>query len=125
MRGLLTVAPRERWTAVFLATTVATSVTGFGFPVDRGLPSHVVGIIALVVLTIAIVARYARHLAGPWRRVYVITAAAALYLNVFVGIVQAFMRSNSVGCARRATRLDAPSTLPLANILIAYSAKGA
>ena len=90
--GLLTGNDRPGWTLLFLATTVATSVTGFGFPFDHLLPSHKVGIISLVVLAVAIVARYALHLAGPWRPVYVVCAAVALYLNVFVGVVQAFQK---------------------------------
>jgi len=92
MFGLLTGKRLDGWTALFLATTVATSVTGFGFPVDHLLPSHKVGIISLVVLAVAILARYARHLAGAWRRIYVVCAAVALYLNVFVGVVQAFLK---------------------------------
>jgi hypothetical protein len=93
MLGLLTGKDRPGWTLLFLATTVATSVTGFGFPFDHLLPSHKVGIISLVVLAVAIVARYALHLAGAWRRLaYVICAAVALYLNVFVGVVQAFQK---------------------------------
>jgi len=75
---------------LFLATTVATSVTGFGFPVEHFLPSHAVGIISLVALAIAILALYAKHLAGGWRRTYVITAVLALYLNCFVAVVQSF-----------------------------------
>jgi hypothetical protein len=90
--GLLTAKRLDGWTALFLATTVATSVTGFGFPVDHLLPSHKVGIISLVVLAVAILARYALHLAGAWRRIYVVCAAGALYLNVFVGVVQAFLK---------------------------------
>jgi len=90
--GLLTGKRLDGWTALFLATTVATSVTGFGFPFDHLLPSHKVGIISLVVLTVAILARYAFHLAGGWRRIYVISAVTALYLNVFVGVVQAFLK---------------------------------
>ena len=90
--GLLSGKRLDGWTALFLATTVATSVTGFGFPFDHLLPSHKVGIISLVVLTVAILARYAFHLTGAWRRTYVITAVAALYLNVFVGVVQAFLK---------------------------------
>ena len=90
--GLLRGKRLDRWTAVFLATTVATSVTGFGFPADHLLPSHVVGAISLVVLAVAIAARYAFHLRGAWRRVYVVTAALALYLNVFVGVVQSFLK---------------------------------
>ena len=92
MFGLLGGKERHGWTVLFLATTVATSVTGFGFPFDHLLPSHKVGIISLVVLAVAIVARYALHLAGPWRRAYVICAAVALYLNIFVGVVQAFQK---------------------------------
>ena len=80
------------WTAVFLATTVLTSVTGYPFPRDHILPSHIVGIISLVVLAIAIFAPYVRHLAGQWRWIYVASAVLALYLNVFVGVVQAFMK---------------------------------
>jgi hypothetical protein len=92
MFGLLGGKERPRWTVLFLATTVATSVTGFGFPFDHLLPSHKVGIVSLVVLAAAIVARYARHLAGAWRRIYVGCAGIALYLNVFVGVVQAFQK---------------------------------
>ena len=90
--GLLAGKRLDGWTALFLATTVATSVTGFGFPFDHLLPSHKVGIISLVVLTVAILARYAFHLAGGWRRIYVVSAVTALYLNVFVGVVQAFLK---------------------------------
>jgi hypothetical protein len=71
-------------------TTVATSVTGFGFPFTHLSPAHKVGILSLLVLAIAIVARYALHLAGAWRRTYVVCAAMALYVNVFVLVVQLF-----------------------------------
>jgi len=90
--GLLTGKRLDGWTALFLASTVATSVTGFGFPFDHLLPSHKVGIVSLLVLAAAIVARYPLHLAGAWRRVYVVCAVAALYLNVFVGVVQGFLK---------------------------------
>jgi hypothetical protein len=91
--------PREGWTAIFLATTVATSATGFGFPFDHLLPSHKVGVISLVVLAVAIVARYPLGLSGPWRLTYVLCAAAALYLNVFVGVVQAFLKIPALAAA--------------------------
>jgi len=78
------------WTALFLTTTLLTSVTGFFFPFARLLPSHKVGIVSLIVLAVAILALYAFHLAGPWRRTYVICAAIAEYLNVFVLVVQSF-----------------------------------
>jgi hypothetical protein len=71
-------------------TTVATSVTGFGFPFTHLSPAHKVGILSLLVLAIAIVARYALHLAGAWRRTYVVCAALALYFNVLVLVVQLF-----------------------------------
>jgi hypothetical protein len=90
--GLLSAKRLDGWTALFLATTVATSVTGFFFPVDHFMPSHAVGIISLVVLTVTIFARYPRNLAGGWRKAYVIGAVVSLYLNVFVGIVQAFLK---------------------------------
>ena len=92
MLGLLAGKQLDRWNTLFLITTVATSVTGFGFPFDHLLPSHKVGIISLVILTGAIVARYALHQAGAWRRIYVVCAAVALYLNVFVGGTQAFLK---------------------------------
>src|SRR4029453_2110513 len=69
--GWVTGRRLEGWTALFLATTVATSVTGFGFPFDHLLPSHKVGIVSLVALALAILARYPLGLAGPWRRVFV------------------------------------------------------
>jgi hypothetical protein len=90
--GLVKARRLEGWTAVFLATTVATSVTGFGFPFEHLLPSHIVGFISLVVLAIALAARYAFHLRGAWRHVYVASAVLALYLNVFVGVVQSFLK---------------------------------
>ncbi len=79
-------------TAIFLATTVLTSITGFLFPHDRLLPSHIVGIISLVALALAILALYVYGLAGFWRWIYVATAVVALYLNVFVAVVQAFQK---------------------------------
>ena len=90
--GLLAANRLNGWTVLFLATTVATCLTGFGFPFVQLLPSHIVGIITLVALTAAIFARYGRRLAGAWRWIYVLGAVVALYLNVFVLIVQAFMK---------------------------------
>ena len=79
-------------TAVFLITTVLTSVTGFLFPFHQLLPSHVFGIISLIVLVPALAGVYGFRLAGAWRWIYVATALIALYLNVFVGVVQAFQK---------------------------------
>jgi hypothetical protein len=79
-------------TSFFLASTVLTSLTGFFFPFAKLLPSHVVGIISLIVLALALLALYVFHLAGAWRWIYVAGAVLALYLNVFVAIVQAFQK---------------------------------
>src|SRR5208282_5782447 len=87
---LLTAKRMDGWTGIFLVTTVLTSITGFGFPFDHLLPSHILGILSLVVLGLAIPARYVFHLNGAWRRVYVIGSALALYFNVFVLVVQGF-----------------------------------
>ena len=80
------------WTAIFLATTALTSITGFLFPSDKVLPSHIVGAVSLVVLIIAIVALYGYRLARSWRWIYVVSALVALYLNVFVLVAQAFLK---------------------------------
>ena len=94
--GILGARRLPALTAVFLATTVLTSATGFLFPFTHLLPSHVVGIISLVVLAAALFALYGNHLAGPWRWIYVVGAVVALYLNVFVGVVQAFQKLASL-----------------------------
>jgi hypothetical protein len=90
--GLLGANRMDGLTALFLASTVATSVTGFFFPFHHFMPSHAIGIISLVMLAIAIVARYPKQMAGGWRRTYVITAVISLYLNTFVLVAQAFMK---------------------------------
>ncbi|HEY6766201.1 MAG TPA: hypothetical protein VI386_15705 [Candidatus Sulfotelmatobacter sp.] len=90
MLGFLTRRRMNKMTVLFLFTTVLTSVTGFGFPFDHLLPSHKVGLISLALLAITIPARYSFHLTGAWRWIYVVTAAMALYLNVFVLVVQLF-----------------------------------
>lgn len=84
------------WNTIFLVSTVLTSVTGFFFPFTQILPSHVFGIMSLIVLAVAIAALYHYRLTGIWRRVYVGTALFALYLNCFVGVVQAFLKIPSV-----------------------------
>jgi len=90
--GLLKADRLDNWTMVFLLSTVLTSVTGFFFPFNGFTPADGVGIVSLIVLAVAIYARYGRHLAGAWRKTYVITAVLALYLNVFVLVVQLFQK---------------------------------
>ncbi len=88
--GLLTSRRPATWTAIFLATTILTSATGFLFHSLKIGPPHVVGAISLVVLAVALWALYGAHLKGVWRPVYVVSAILALYLNVFVLVVQLF-----------------------------------
>jgi hypothetical protein len=90
MSGFLNAKRLNGITAIFLVSTVLTSVTGFAFPNEHITPGIVVGILSLIVLAIAIAARYALHLSGLWRAVYVVTAAIALYFNCFVFVVQSF-----------------------------------
>jgi hypothetical protein len=80
------------WTALFLATTILTSATGFFFPRIGYTPAQGVGILSLVVLAATVLALYVYRLAGAWRWIYGVGAVMALYLNVFVGVVQAFQK---------------------------------
>src|SRR5277367_729360 len=92
MFGMLGANKMPGLTAIFLLFTILTSATGFLFPFEHLLPSHMVGIISLVILAIAIAARYGMHMAGAWRWIYVVCAVLALYLNVFVLVAQIFMK---------------------------------
>jgi hypothetical protein len=96
MRGLLVSKRFNTWTAIFLAATTATSVTGFFFPFERFTPGLAVGILSLMVLAPALASRYYFDRVGPWRRTYVITAMIAQYLNVFVLIAQSFQKIPSL-----------------------------
>uniref|UniRef100_UPI001952D2E7 hypothetical protein n=1 Tax=Klebsiella pneumoniae TaxID=573 RepID=UPI001952D2E7 len=77
---------------LFLATAVLTSATGYGFPFNGLLPSHVVGAIALVLLAVVLLARFVFRLAGSWRWIYAAGMVFSLYFLVFVAIAQAFMK---------------------------------
>jgi len=89
---MLSSAPIAGWNGFFLTATILTSVTGFFFPLKAFGPPHIVGVISLVVLAVALFAVYGRKLSGVWRSVYVGSAILALYLNVFVGVVQSFQK---------------------------------
>jgi hypothetical protein len=80
------------WTAIFLLLTVLTSATGFLFPIGGLTPALVVGVISILLLAATLLARYGRRMRGAWRWIYVVTATAALYLNVFVLVVQSFQK---------------------------------
>ena len=94
--GMIAGKRLDGWTALFLVTTALTSITGFFFPFHKLLPSHILGIVSLAVLALAFPARYLLHLAGAWRKVYAVTASLALYLNVFVLVVQLFLKVPSL-----------------------------
>jgi hypothetical protein len=92
MFGLLGSNKMPGLTAIFLLFTILTSATGFLFPVEKLLPSHIIGILSLVLLAIACIALYGMKLSGAWRWIYVVTALLSLYLNVFVLIIQSFLK---------------------------------
>jgi hypothetical protein len=92
MFGMLRSSRMPQLTAVFLLFTILTSVTGFMFPFTEPLPSHVLGIISLLLLLVACVALYGMRLAGVWRPIYVVSALVSLYLNVFVLVIQGFLK---------------------------------
>ncbi len=86
----------KTWFLIYLVSAIATSVTGFLFPVDKFLPSHAFGIISLVLLLLVILARYTFHLAGAWRWIYVVGLVITVYLDAFVAVVQAFLKIPSL-----------------------------
>ncbi len=92
MYGLLTGKPFGGWTALFLAATILTSVTGFPLPPFGLDPPRMVGILSLILLAAAVAAVSVFRLDGAWRWIYIVGATAALYLNVFVGVIQAFAK---------------------------------
>ena len=94
--GLISGRRFNGWTAWFLVTTIATSATGFLFPFHGVTPAVIVGVLSLFLLAVAIFARYFRRFVGAWRWIYVVTALIALYLNVFVLIVQLFQKVPSL-----------------------------
>jgi len=90
--GLLAARRLDGWTGLFLSTTILTSVTGFFLPAHKLLPSHIIGILSLIALGIACVARYAKKMQSGWRKTYVISAMISFYFNVFVLVAQLFMK---------------------------------
>jgi hypothetical protein len=105
--------------SIFLLATIATSATGFLFPFKGFTPAHAVGVISLAVLALAVFALHAGNLIGPWRWIYGLTAVMALYLNVFVAVVQAFQK---VGRLRvlAPTQSEPPFALAQGAVLILF-----
>jgi hypothetical protein len=123
--GLITSQRFDGMTLVFLASTIATSVTGFPpfFRFEKLLPSHVVGVISLVVLALAVYARYGEELVGGWSTAYVVTAVIAQYLNVFVLVVQLFSKVPALK-ALAPTQKEAPFKIAQSVLLLAFIAGG-
>jgi hypothetical protein len=121
--GLVAGKRLDGWTSLFLTTTVLTSVTAFGFPFEHLLPSHKLGLISLVVLAIAIAARYAFHMTGAWRTVYAITATLALYFNVFVLVVQSFEKAPALR-ALAPTQTEPPFLIAQLTVLALFIVLG-
>jgi hypothetical protein len=122
-RGFVTANRMDTWTAVFLTTTVLTSLTGFLFPRDHVMPGHIVGVISLLVLAPTIAARYRYRLAGGWRRTYVIGSIVALYFNFFVLIAQLFAKVPPLK-ELAPTQTEAPFAIAQILALIGFVALG-
>ena len=121
--GLLTGKPLRGVTALFLVTTILTCVTGFPLEPFGFDPPRAVGVISLVLLAAAVAALYIFHLAGAWRWVYVVGAVAALYLNVFVAVVQSFQKVPFVR-SLAPTQSEPPFLVAQLAVLIAFVALG-
>ena len=123
LAGMLRASRLPGWTALFLVTTVLTSVTGFMFPIDGFTPALGVGLISIVILAIALTALYVKHLSGAWRWIYVTTALVALYFNVFVLIVQSFQKVPALQ-KLAPTQSEPPFLIAQAVALIAFLVLG-
>jgi hypothetical protein len=106
-------------TALFLLTTALTSLTGFLFPIHGLTPALSVGILACVILAVALFALYKEHLVGAWRWIFAITAVASLYLNVFVLVVQSFVKVAALN-ALAPTQTEPPFALTQAVVLAIF-----
>jgi hypothetical protein len=121
--GMLAAKPLPGWTALFLWTTIATSVTGFPLPAKHFMPSHAIGILSLIALAIALHALYQRKLAGGWRTAYVVSAVIALYFNVFVLVVQSFRHVAALK-ALAPTQTEPPFAIAQGVVLVVFVVLG-
>lgn len=111
-------------TSLFLTTTMATSATGFLFPIAAFGPPEIIGVISIIILGLAMLALYVYRLAGSWRLIYIVSAVLALYLNTFVGVVQAFQKVPFFH-ALAPTQKEAPFAIAQAVVLLVFVALGA
>ncbi len=117
--GLLAGRRLSGWTSLFLWSTVATSLSGFILPATRFLPSHATGVVSVIALAVAIPALYKFRLAGGWRRAYVVSAVASLYFNVFVLVVQLFLKVPTLH-ALAPTQKEPPFLIAQGAVLLAF-----
>ncbi|HEV7634732.1 MAG TPA: hypothetical protein VGO54_04765 [Bradyrhizobium sp.] len=120
MFGLLGSNRLPGLTATFLFLTILTSVTGFLFPFEKLLPSHMVGTLSLVLLAIACVALYVMDLSGAWRWIYVATAMISLYLNVFVLVIQGFLKVGPLHALAPSVPPSEPAFLVVQGIVLVF-----
>lgn len=123
LRGWLASELRPRWTGAFLASTLATTITGFLFPITAFTPAIGVGIITTAFLLGAIVALYVYHLAGRWRSTFLICSIIALYFNVFVLVVQAFLKVEALN-ALAPNGSEPPFAIAQGIVLLAFLTAG-
>lgn len=119
MYGLITARRLDGWTAVFVVSTAATSLSGFAFPNAHVTPGMVIGALSLIVLAIAVLTRYVLRMNGPWRSLYVISASIALYFNVFVLVVQSYEKVPALR-ALAPTQKEPPFALSQLLVLVIF-----
>jgi len=120
--GWLTGKQNPGWTRLFLWTTMLTSLTGFFFPFHGFTPALGTGILSMLILGVTVYAR--RHPAILWQKIYVISAVAALYLNVFVLVVQLFLKVPALK-AVAPKQSEPPFAITQGLVLIAFLVLGA
>ena len=121
MYGFLRAKKLGGITAIFLASTALTSITGFLFPITHITPGLIVGSLSLVLLAVAIVAHYGQHLHGPWRWIYVVSASLALFFNVFVLVVQSFEKVPALN-ALAPTQKEPPFLVAQLVVMVLFAA---
>jgi phosphoglycerol transferase MdoB-like AlkP superfamily enzyme len=121
--GMLGAHRLPGWTALFLVTTILTSVTGFMFPINGFTPGIGTGIVSILVLGVALIALCAKHLVGSWRWIYVTAAATALYFNVLVLIVQSFQKVPALH-ALAPTQSEPPFLIAQGSALVVFLVVG-
>src|SRR3979411_258937 len=120
MFGMLGSNRQPGLTAIFLLFTILTSATGFLFPFTQLLPSHMIGILSLVLLAIACIALYVMKLSGPWRWIYVVTALLSLYFNVFVLVIRLFLTIPALAAVAPGTPPSGPVFAVVQGIVLVF-----